>query len=159
AATYGGAAPGECFAAAHQIEDRNAQSWADVWSDTAERTEALANESRETGHHVSAREAFFCACSYWRTAGFFALHTDPALLDTWRRSRACFQQAAALSDHPIEPLSIPYENGKTMPGYFMKPDASEKPRPTVIVVGGADSTLEELAFIGGGFAGVQRGWN
>jgi hypothetical protein len=159
AASYGGSAAGEALAAAHQVEDGNAASWAQVWSETAERTEALGRESLAAGHFVSAREALLCATTYWRSAGFFALHTDPVLLKTWRKSRACFQDAAALFDPPIEAISIPYENGKSMPGYFMRPSADGGPGPTVIVVGGADSTLEELAFIGSGFAGVQRGYN
>jgi hypothetical protein len=92
-------------------------------------------------------------------AGFFALHTDPVLRATWQRSRACFQEATALFEPPIEVLSVPYENGKTLPGYFLKATATEERTPTVIVVGGADSTGEELAFIGGGLAAVQRGYN
>ena len=35
-------------------------------------------------------------------------------------------------DLPFEVVSIPYENGKSLPGYFLKADASDKPRPTLM---------------------------
>jgi hypothetical protein len=159
AASYGGAAVGECFAAAHQIKDGDMTSWYEVWTRTAQRTEACARESLAGGHRVSAREAFLCACNYWRAAGSYALHSDPALLDTWKQSRACFHAAAELFDPPIEPIAIPYEDGKTLPGYFLKPDPTDAPKPTLVIVGGADSTVEETAFFGGGFAAIQRGYN
>jgi pimeloyl-ACP methyl ester carboxylesterase len=77
----------------------------------------------------------------------------------YHRHRACFRQAAALFDPPIEPVSIPYENGKTLPGYFMRASATGGPRPTVMILGGGDSTCEELYDFGGGAAAVRRGYN
>ena len=62
-------------------------------------------------------------------------------------------------DPPFEVVSIPYENGKSLPGYFLKADASDEPRPTLMSVGGGDSLAEELYFWGGGAAALQRGYN
>jgi hypothetical protein len=77
----------------------------------------------------------------------------------YHRHRSCFRRAAALFDPPIEPVSIPYENGKTLPGYFMRASATGGPRPTVMILGGGDSTCEELYYFGGGAAAVRRGYN
>ena len=74
-----------------------------------------------------------------------------------RRSRETFASAAALFDPPFERLSIPYE-GTTLSGYLYLVDRSGKPRPTVMVVGGFDSTLEELYFFGPA-AALRRGYN
>jgi hypothetical protein len=68
-------------------------------------------------------------------------------------------QAGKLMDPPFEVVSIPYENGKSLPGYFLKADGSNEPRPTLISVGGADSLAEELYFWGGGAAALRRGYN
>jgi pimeloyl-ACP methyl ester carboxylesterase len=68
-------------------------------------------------------------------------------------------RAAKLFDPPIEPVSIPYENGKTLPGYFMRAAATGGPRPTVMILGGGDTTCEELYYWGGGAAAVRRGYN
>jgi dipeptidyl aminopeptidase/acylaminoacyl peptidase len=62
-------------------------------------------------------------------------------------------------DPPFEVVSIPYENGKSLPAYFLKADANYEPRPTLMCVGGADSLAEELYFWGGGAAALRRGYN
>ena len=90
---------------------------------------------------------------------FYLESKDPRQLAMYHRHRSCFRQAAALFDPPIEPVSIPYENGKTLPGYFMCAAATDGPRPTVMILGGADSTCEELYDFGGGAAAVRRGYN
>jgi pimeloyl-ACP methyl ester carboxylesterase len=77
----------------------------------------------------------------------------------YHRHRSCFRQASALFDPPIEPVSIPYENGKTLPGYFMRASATGGPRPTLMILGGGDTTCEELYDFGGGAAAVRRGYN
>jgi pimeloyl-ACP methyl ester carboxylesterase len=57
---------------------------------------------------------------------------------------------------PVEPVEIPYE-GTTLPGYFCQADDSGRPRPTLIVTNGYDSTINELYL---DFAAVlPRGYN
>jgi pimeloyl-ACP methyl ester carboxylesterase len=68
-------------------------------------------------------------------------------------------QAGKLMDLPFEVVNIPYENGRSLPGYFLKADASDEPRPTLMSVGGGDSLAEELYFWGGGAAALRRGYN
>ena len=68
---------------------------------------------------ISARQAFFKASNYYRTAEFF-LHThpeDPRIVSTWKKSREAFLKGAELADHPVTPIEIPFE-GTTLPGYF-----------------------------------------
>ena len=60
---------------------------------------------------------------------------------------------------PFEVVRIPYENGRSLPGYFLKANASDEPRPTLMSLGGADSLAEELYFWGGGAAAIRRGYN
>ena len=157
--TYGGAALGECYETASRIEDEKEDSYSEAWRVTAERVEAIARKSLAGGHVVSAREAFLRASSYWREVGFFQLQTDPKCLASWERQRDCFRQAGKLMDLPFEVVNVPYENGKALPGYFLKADASDEPRPTLMSVGGGDSLAEELYFWGGGAAALQRGYN
>jgi pimeloyl-ACP methyl ester carboxylesterase len=160
AGAYGdGGAVGESFSTARRIKDKDIESWTVEWAATAERIEGIANECFRGGHLVSAREAFMRASVYWRT-GFFYLETkDPRQFEMYQRHRSCFRQAAKLFDPQIEPVSIPYENGKTLPGYFMRAAADGLPRPTVMLLGGGDSTCEEMYDFGGGAAAVRRGYN
>ncbi len=158
-ATYDGAALGECYETASRIEDEKEDSYTEAWRVTAERVEAIARISLAGGHLVSAREAFLRASSYWREVGFYQSTTDPKCRAGWERQRDCFMQAGKLMDLPFEVVNIPYENGKSLPGYFLKANASDEPRPTLMSVGGADSLGEELYFWGGGAAALLRGYN
>jgi hypothetical protein len=157
--TYGGAALGECYETASRIEDEKEASYSKAWRVTAERVEAIARKSLAGGHLMSAREAFLRASSYWREVGFYQSTTDAKCRASWERQRDCFRQAGKLMDPPFEVVSIPYENGKSLPGYFLKADASDKPRPTLMSLGGGDSLAEELYFWGGGAAALRRGSN
>ncbi|MGA9989635.1 MAG: hypothetical protein WBP69_17795, partial [Terriglobales bacterium] len=130
--TYGGAEIGECYETASRIEDEKEDSYTEAWRVTADRVEAIARKSLAGGHLVSAREAFLRASSYWREVGFYQSTTDPKCRAGWERQRDCFMQAGKLMDPPFEVVSIPYENGQSLPGYFLKADASNKPRPTLM---------------------------
>jgi pimeloyl-ACP methyl ester carboxylesterase len=160
AGAYGdGGAVGESFTTARRIKDKDIESWTVEWTSTANRVEDIAAKCLSSGHIVSAREAFLRASVYWRT-GFFYLETkDPRQFEMYQRHRSCFRQAAKLFNPQIEPVSIPYENGKTLPGYFMRAAADGVRRPTVMILGGGDSTCEELYDFGGGAAAVRRGYN
>jgi hypothetical protein len=160
AGAYGeGGAFGELYSTARRVVDRDVESWTVEWTGTAERVEAIAHNCLSGGHVVSAREAFLRASLYWRTGLFYLESKDPRQLAMYHRHRSCFRQAAALFDPKIEPVSIPYENGKTLPGYFMRASATGGPRPTLMILGGGDTTCEELYDFGGGAAAVRRGYN
>ena len=124
AGAYGeGGALGELYSTARRVVDRDVESWTVEWTGTAERVEAIAHGSLSGGHVVSARDAFLRASLYWRTGLFYLESKDPRQLAMYHRHRSCFRQASALFDPPIEPVSIPYENGKTLPVYFMRASA------------------------------------
>lgn len=160
AGAYGeGGAFGELYSTARRVVDRDVHSWTDEWSKTAERVERIAQDCLSGGHAVSAREAFLRASLYWRTGLFYLETTDPRQHAMYQRHRSCFMQAAELFDPKIERISIPYENGKSLPGYFMRAAATGGPRPTLMILGGGDTTCEELYDFGGGAAAVRRGYN
>lgn len=154
-----GAQIGEAWAIAAQIEAGDTRSWYNAWSSYADRLYELAVKSREAGHRVSARNAFLRASNYYRAAYIFmfALPVDPRVIDAYKKQADAFQKAAELFEPPIELLKIPYEN-TTLPGYFIKPDASDAPRKTLLCTGGYDGTCEELFFIIAGGA-LERGYN
>ena len=68
-----------------------------------------------------------------------------------------FTAAAALMDVPPERLAIPFE-GTTLPGWFFRPRADGRPRPTLILTGGYDGNAEELYLLTGA-AALARGYN
>jgi pimeloyl-ACP methyl ester carboxylesterase len=154
-----GAQIGEAWAIATQIQAGDPTSWYNAWSSYAGRLYERAVKSRDAGHRVSARNAFLRASNYYRTAYIFmfALPVDPRVIGAYEKQTDAFRKAAELFEPPIEILKIPYEN-TTLPGYFIKPDASGAPRKTLLCTGGYDGTCEELFFIIAGGA-LERGYN
>src|SRR5215471_8377422 len=154
-----GAQIGEAWAIAAQIQAGDPTSWYNAWSSYADRLYQLAVKARDAGHRVSARNAFLRASNYYRTAYIFmfALPVDPRVIEAYQNQTDAFRKAAALFERPIETLKIPYEK-TTLPGYFIKPDASNAPRNTLLCTGGYDGTCEELFFSTAGGA-LERGYN
>ena len=146
---YKGADIGECLSTAYRIKEGDFESWYQEWLKTARRIHKYADTSIAAGHKVSAREAYLRAreaSNYYRVAEFLLMDPeDPRIQATWGGSKKCFGKAARLFSPPFEPVEIPYE-GTTLPGYFYRVNNtdSRSPRPTLIVHGGFDSTLEEL---------------
>lgn len=155
---YGGSAVGECYETASRIVDGDFQSFTNAWELTAKRVEAIGWDCLKKGHRVSARDAFLRATTYWGARNMYADPADPSYNASYEKERGCFRQAAKLFDPQLELVSIPYENGRTMPGYFVPGGPPGEKRPTVLVLGGGDSALEEL--YGVVPAGAQRrGYN
>lgn len=159
-----GAAPGgfadigECLMTLAAIEEGNEEQWHTAWYKLARRIENNAATWASQNHDVSARTAYLRAANYYRTAEFF-LHgnpQDPRILKTWGKSRDCFRAAAKRLIPPVVPIQVPFE-GTTLPGYLCLVDASETPRPLVIVATGFDGTSEELYPIAA--AALQRGFH
>ena len=141
---YGGSAVGECYETASRIVDGDFLSFTNAWEVTAKRVEAIGWDCLKKGHRVSARDAFLRATTYWGATTMYASPTDPRYRSSYEKERACFREAAKLFDPPIEIVNIPYENGRTLPGYFIPGGPAGEKRPTVLVLGGGDSALEEL---------------
>jgi pimeloyl-ACP methyl ester carboxylesterase len=156
---YGASDIGECLSTARRITEGDFESWYSEWYKTAERVRGIADEALAKGHHVSAREAYLRAETYYRMSEFY-LHgdpEDPRIYEASRKARDSFSKAAALFSPPLEYVKIPYEN-TALPGYFYRVDDSGKRRPTVIIQTGFDGTQEEL-YASGAAAALSRGYN
>ncbi len=159
-ANYGGADLGEVIMTARAIPEGDEAAWLTQWEATADRVARIGERAATAGHRVSAREAFFRASNYYRTAEFFKRANPVGDADVARlsgRSTQTFVQAAQLLDTPFEVVEIPYE-GTTLPGYLFLADASGEPRPTIIYNNGFDSTQEE-SYVAVGAAALRRGYN
>lgn len=151
---FKGSEIGECYYAAAQIQDGDPQSWREAWNSLAEKVEEIAKSAEARGHRVSAREAYLRSVTYYRNVAWGIRTSDPEYQATIEKSRALFQKFAALCDPPIEVVEIPYE-GTVLPGYFIRPDASSRKRPTIII---GDNASEELYYWVAPPA-IERGYN
>ena len=158
-ADYGGSAVGECLAVVAQIADGSPGSWTVAFEQLAQRVEAQGRACLDAGRKVSGRDHLLRASTYYRTAEYYGGGSGAE--GAGARSQACFSAAAALVDPPVEPLAVPFAGG-ALPGYLVRPPTGAGraggPRPTVVAVGGFDSSAEELYFQLG-VPGAERGWN
>lgn len=153
----GAAEIGECLSVACKISETDSDSWRIEWTTIAEKLEKTAEASLKTGSDISARECYLRASTYYAAAEYGTDPVHPEFHKLWRKSVHCFLEAAALFNPPVELIKVPYEE-KLLPGYFWRPDNTDKKRPTLIAAGGNDSSLEEV-FLTCGPAAVRRGYN
>lgn len=156
--TNGGSEVGEAFYAASRIREADPASWQTEWQALAERVEARGLVAYEHGHPVSSREAYLRAYTYYRLPlAFMSPRRDTGYESLYRKAQACFRKAVALFDPAAQVVEIPFE-GQFLPGYFFRPDNSGQKRKTLIMIGGADTFVEDLyAYIGP--AALKRDYN
>ncbi len=162
-ADYGGSTAGECLAVVAEISDGSPRSWAEAFERLAQRVEDRGRACLDAGRRTSGRDHLLRASTYYRTAEYYAEGDTGRSVTTGERSRACFGDAAALLDPPVELIGVPFEGG-SLPGYLVRPPGAGhgsgmgRRLPTLIGVGGFDSSAEELYFHLGA-PGAERGWN
>ena len=158
-APSGAADAGECLATASRISGTNLDQWHSEWLATARRVRELAEASVAAGHSESARNGFFHASNYYRTAGVFAVGSpiDARLVEAHRLEVDSFRQGAALLQAAPEIVEIAYEDGP-LPGYLFRAGDANSPQATLILTTGYDGTAEELYFANGA-AALARGYN
>ncbi|MBU2549420.1 MAG: esterase FrsA [Proteobacteria bacterium] len=153
----GGSELAELYETASRIDESRISSWVEAWVAAAGRLEALGRACLAGGHEVSARDAFLRASSYYRTVIFGLRSSDPGFREALADSRSCFRRSMDLFPQVVEPVGVPFE-GWELPGYFIRPDASGAARPTVIMIGGLETWIEDLYFYIGRGA-LRRGYN
>jgi len=151
----GAAEFGECMETMERIKNNDFDSWTREWAKTADHVADYAWRQRQNGDPISAGKAFLRASNYYRMACFYAAHTDPRHRDLWEKSVENFHSMIDLAESPIERISIPFE-GVKLPGYYIP--SGKKNRPTLIAIGGFDSTKEEV-YCWIGEAARKYGWN
>jgi hypothetical protein len=151
----GAAAIGECMETIGRVRNGDFESWIKHWTATADRVSAFAERELSSGDTTSARKAFLRASNYYRMAVFYAAPTDDRHTILWQRSKDCFQRMIPLAENTIECLEVEFE-GARLPAYFVSGGSGV--RPTLIALGGFDSTMEEVyGWIGE--AAADYGWN
>jgi pimeloyl-ACP methyl ester carboxylesterase len=141
----GGCEIGEAFATVSNVKEGVAASWQEEWIKTAELVEARGQESLKNGHGVTARDQLQRAGYYYRAALISMLPTDPRFLPTAKKARDLIRKAGTLYDPPLEYLEIPFED-TVLPAYFRAAANDEKPRKTLLMLGGGETFAEDLVF-------------
>jgi alpha-beta hydrolase superfamily lysophospholipase len=120
-------------------------AWYREWRAMAEEAEGRAREAEQKGRRVTSGDAWLRAATYYFLAERFLSHQDPAKLDSYGRSMACFARGARVAMPGCEKVEVPYE-GTHLSAYFLPPgDGVRPPYPTVVFFDGLDICKEITA--------------
>lgn len=145
---------GETLQAIDEIAAGDADSWYRAWSAAGERTLAVASHSADPHDQGNA---LLRAHTYFRSAEFFLPPDDPRRPEVFAKNIAAFYQGLDRLQVPYERITVPYGAHHLNAVYYPGPAGSEK-RPLLVVVGGYDSTMEEL-YLSVGAAAFRHGYS
>ena len=136
---------------AQRMKPFNLDSWIVEWMRVAEKNEEMADKFAKQGLKVTANEYYLRASNFYREACWPQPVTEPRMLPSYRKMRETFDKAWELVRPPFERVQVNYE-GKTLDGYFRKPNGPAGRRfPTVIAFQGADTMAENTIQNGGAY--------
>jgi pimeloyl-ACP methyl ester carboxylesterase len=164
-ANGGAVETGEILRAAAVITPGDFDSWYNEFIYLADRLHAIATSIDSTRFPVSAREQYFRAATYYRTAGFFLHHnaSDPRLTTLLNSNLADFKRAVELLPEPGQLAQLNTTHNFTVPIYFYpapqtKGGCDPARLPTILLGTGYDGTQQDLWHELGNDVHA-RGWN
>lgn len=149
----GGGDSAEIFNTVKAIKNNDVESWYQAWRGLANR-EALLGLSVQDKR--SKGLAYLRAHNYYRTAEFVLPPKDARRTDTSRRAHAHFYLGLDTLGVPYQRLAVPYDNGAHLNAVYFPPTVNTN-KPLLVIVGGFDSTMEELYFLRAR-AAIDRGY-
>ena len=159
-AGYGIGDVGLVLSTLDRIGDDDPQAWFDQWSATARGLADRADTAAAAGRVRTASWAYLAASQYFATAlgALDGLADQSVLTPTFAAQLRCWEGYIDSSAGAFVRVDVPYE-GSTLPGYLLRPDASDARRPTLVVTNGSDGSLAGLVADGGVADALARGWN
>jgi len=150
----GGADIGEALETVKLIEECDAQSWFAAWAATSDRVYALAERTKDP---LSKGNAYLRAHGYQRLGGFLLPPDDPKRPASWEKEVAYFYEGLDALGVRYERITVPYESSSLRALYLPGPKGADQ-KPLIVMVGGFDSSMEELYLVLGRAAG-DRGYS
>ncbi|MGD1067650.1 MAG: prolyl oligopeptidase family serine peptidase [Vulcanimicrobiaceae bacterium] len=154
-----GADVAEVLDVAERIIPGDFESWSAEFDTLANRVRGHGVVELGRGRSLAARNAFFRAASYFRSADFF-LHGSPSdrrISSLWDAATACFDQGVSRLGVPAQRVRIAGD-GFDIPAIFYRVSADWRPRPTLLLCNGFDGSQEELFHVIGR-AALERGFH
>ena len=162
-APFGGSDIEEVLIAAGSIRPGDFNSFYNAFNSLANRVHSAAKKIDLHRFPVSARETYFRASTYFRSADFY-LHgnpSDPRINSLWAQQQSAFNIALSLMPIPGKRITLKADGFDVPAIWYAAAAAGERPkrqRPTIIIGGGYDGGQEELYHQMVASA-LQRGWN
>lgn len=149
----GGLSVGEAFHIAARIEDGNADTWTQAFTQQGEVLAAQADRWAGQGARRAAGETHLKAFACYRSAWQFVLPGE-YFSALFHKGQALFDGAMQEMGLPTTRFEVSYSGGK-LPGHFFP--ARDPAAPTILIIGGAD-TCHEDRFLSQGRYYLERGY-
>ncbi|MDR3498483.1 MAG: alpha/beta fold hydrolase [Parvibaculum sp.] len=133
----------EVTLAVAKIKTGDAESWYAAWSEQGDRIAALAAKTTDA---TSKGDALLRAHTYYRAAEFFLDPHDPKRAAIWKKNLAAFYSGLDTLSVQYERISVPYGPGHHLNAVYFPGGSGAEAKPLIVMVGGFDSTMEELYF-------------
>ena len=150
----GGLEVGQAFYVASQIKDGDADSWVEAFRTYGDELNALADAWMQRGRTQSAGEMRLKAFASYRSAWQFAAPGEQ-FASIFAMQQKAFVKAMEELRFPVTQFETAYK-GKSLPGVFLQNSAPNA--PVVLVIGGADTSHEDL-FLTIGRRLYERGYS
>ncbi|WP_182357284.1 alpha/beta hydrolase family protein [Tomitella gaofuii] len=156
----GGADMGDVVAVANAVGDGDDSAFYDAFVASGDAHAADAQSLLTAGRRRSARARFLRASCMYAAAyhPIYGTPVDPRLPAAFDKQMDAFRAAMELSDPPVRPVGIPFEDG-ALPGYLVPATGrADEVRPLLILTNGFDATITDMYFASG-VAALERGYH
>lgn len=138
--------------AAVRRDARTYDAIAPAFAAAARHREARARTAEAMGDLVTARENYFVAAVHWSAAQWPSHADDPVSRGHHERKRACYTRYAALADHYVEAVAVPFPGTHrgSLPAWLHLPPGYAGGRiPVAVVVADLDCAKEATVALHG----------
>lgn len=141
---YEGANTGECLWLAQNTKNGDFETYIKGWEKLGKQNMELALKTTNT---ELAREYFFKAANYFKSAMISLNPTDVRHKECWAQSVKCFEDATALLPYSTEKIPVELDH-KVLPCYYISANPDKKNPVVFLVTGGEGSNVEMYFWVG-----------
>ena len=159
-APWGGADIGEVDQVGRKlkIDVGNDALWFREWIKMADKVRKLAISEERKKNNFSASYHHKRAAMYYQIGERYRTPKDAKAKAAYKLALDSFKRFARLTDRPkIEPVEVPFENGTSLPGYFVHAENTKKSKPPVVVYFDGLDITKEIQYCRGVEEIVRRG--
>ncbi len=142
-----GATIGECLRVVQNTKNGDNETFIKEWQLIGNLNLERAIAAKDNGDLIRARENYFRASTYFKSAMITLNPLDSRHKEFWKLSVQCFEKGGALLDCPLEIIEVELIN-KILPCYFL-PAKKNKVCPVIfLVTGGEGCNAEMYSWVG-----------
>ena len=144
ASQEGASTIGECMLAATRMTPGDLESWYREWQRLGDVNLGRAEQAASVGHVRTAAMNWLRAANYYRSSEFYLAASDSRRIQAFDQIEGCSHRYLKTLAPAGEVVEIPYQDGQTLTGYFLRAPTAEQKQPVVIAFGGLDEYKDEL---------------